>query len=96
MKNSDKPIYPLQDLGFPSDPSVIKEDALFGLTKREYFAAMRKEPMFGEETLSLNWAKEIMASSPPTDALENIKWWISAHEKFSLMRADALLNELEK
>ena len=38
MKNSDKPIHPLQDLGFPSDESVIESNTLHGLTKREYFA----------------------------------------------------------
>ena len=35
MKNADKPINPLQYGGYPSS-----EDAMYGLTKREYFAGL--------------------------------------------------------
>jgi len=63
MKNSDKPIYPLQDLGFPSDPSVIKEDALFGLTKREYFAAMAMQGMIANGWFDPNTFEEVAKRS---------------------------------
>ena len=93
MKNSEQPINPTDHV---NNDGTIQRHAYWGLTKREYFAAMRKEPIFGEETLTLGWAKTIMGSEPPKEGLENIKWWIAAHEKFSLMRADALLAELDK
>lgn len=93
MKNSDKPINPMP---YTNQDGSIQHDVYFGLTKREYFAAMRKEEIFNGEALPLNWAKAIMDSEPPAGVLDNIKWWISAHEKFSVMRADALLAELEK
>ena len=66
------------------------------LTKREYFAAMRNEPVHGDDTLSARWAKAIMGNEPPSDAVENIKWWLEAHEKFAVMRADALIKALNE
>ncbi len=68
-----------------------------GLTKREYFAAMRKEPIFGEETMAQSWAELIMDSKVPEGpSILNIKWWIAAHEKFAVMRVDALIEALNK
>lgn len=70
-----------------------------GLTIRQYFAAMRKEPIFGSDTLSISWAEAIMGSEVPSfneKPAENIQWWITAHERFSVMRADALIAELNK
>lgn len=69
-----------------------------GLTKREYFAAMRNEPIYGSDnTLPLNWAMAVMNNTvPPSDAVENIKWWIEAHEKFAVMRADELIKALNE
>lgn len=66
------------------------------LTKREYFAAMRKEPYSGNDTLPFGVAKLVMGSEAPTDPLENLKWWVMALEKFAVMRADALINALNK
>ena len=42
MKNSDKPVYPLQYKGFPSNDDVLADANInaIGLTKREYFAAI--------------------------------------------------------
>jgi hypothetical protein len=68
MKNSDKPIYPLQDLGFPSDPSVIKEDALFGLTKREYFAAMAMQGLCANSVCYENTNDEELAKAAVINA----------------------------
>ena len=68
----------------------------FGLTKREYFAAMRNEPMYGEQALSMQWATTLMGCEPPSDSIGNIKWWVLAHEKFAVMRADALIEALNK
>jgi len=68
-----------------------------GLTKREYFAAMRKEPMYGEVVLSESWARLINGTNQPDfNTIENINWWINAHEKFAVMKADALIEQLNK
>lgn len=68
-----------------------------GLTKREYFAAMRKEPLFGDDSLSKTWAELIMGSQmPEASSIANIQWWAEAIEKFSLMRADALIKALNE
>lgn len=67
-----------------------------GLTKREYFAAMRKDPIYGDAALPLSIAVSIMGDNPPNDYLENVKWWIMATEKFAVMRADALINALNQ
>lgn len=79
------------------DPNQANCDISGGLTKREYFAAMRNEPVFGDDTLSQKWAELIMGSPlPEAGTMENIKWWIAAHEKFAVMRADALIEALNK
>lgn len=38
MNNANKPITPIQSMGCPSHESVIRDEYLIGLTKREYFA----------------------------------------------------------
>ena len=40
MKNSDKPIYPFMYKDVVQTNKTPIDDRLFGLTKREYFAAM--------------------------------------------------------
>lgn len=49
MENGNKPIYPLQDAGFPSNESVVEEGTMHGLTKREYFTAMAMQGYCGGE-----------------------------------------------
>lgn len=69
----------------------------YGLTKREYFAAMRKEPIFCDENvLPASWAKLIMGSEPPEDQKKLIIWWVEAHERFAVMKADALIKALNE
>lgn len=66
------------------------------LTKREYFAAMRR-PQEGESSLSKEVAEVIMGEKAPTKFnLESVKWWVSAEEKLSVLRADALINALNE
>lgn len=70
-----------------------------GLSKREYFAAMRKEPIFGSgDTLSEVWAKLLMKSDtvPKYGTIENVQWWCEAHERFAVMKADALIKALNE
>ena len=67
-----------------------------GLTKREYFAAMRR-PQEGESAISKAVAEAIMSEAAPTKFdLEAIKWWIEAEEKLAVLHADALINALNK
>lgn len=84
----------------PINMDVTNEGTMggnFGLTKREYFAAMRKEPIFGSDTMAESWAKIIMGTEIPVGpSIENIQWWVSAHERFSVIRADALIEALNK
>jgi hypothetical protein len=94
MTNGKDPVvgynYVETDEGFDCDSRTPS------LTKREYFAAMRRGEMYGDQTLSANWAETITGKKPPADKLENIKWWIEAEEIFSVMRADALIKALNK
>lgn len=52
MENSNKPIYPIQDGGYPSNESVIEQNSLIGLTKREYFAGIAMNGILSKYTLS--------------------------------------------
>lgn len=76
------------DCAYPADNQTQTEG---GLTKREYFAAMAKH-----EEISLNYAKELMNSEPPKDIISNIKWWLDAEAAYYVMKADALINALNK
>lgn len=98
MTEGSQPINVVANMhGYCSNLSIVSENEACGLTKREYFAAIRKEPIFGNETMSESWAQIIMGGKCPTGpSIENIQWWVSAHEKFSVMRADALIEELNK
>lgn len=64
-----------------------------GLTKREYFAAMRR-PDERDSSLSLKWATTLMGTKPPSEPIENIKWWIEAEERYAVLHADALIKAL--
>ncbi len=64
-----------------------------GLTKREYFAAIQPQIVdeFSQESMII-----IMGSEPPSDRLENIKWWLLAESTIRVMKADALIEALKK
>lgn len=64
-----------------------------GLTKREYFAA-KQTYIVGE--LSPESIYTIMGSLPPKDKMGNIKYWISAEATVRVMKADALIEALNK
>lgn len=69
-----------------------------GLTKREYFAAMRK-PQEGDSSITLKIAKALMGSEPPhadKNIIEYYKWWAEAEERYAVMRADALIKALNE
>ena len=72
---------------------VSKEVANSGLTKREYFAAIQPQIVdeFSQESMII-----IMGSEPPSDRLENIKWWLLAESTLRVMKADALIEALNK
>jgi len=65
-----------------------------GLTKREYFAVNSRPNSI--EDFSLETSILLMGSNPPTDRIENFKWWLSLEAKIAVMRADALIIELNK
>lgn len=78
-----------------NEPAFVNNGATKGLTKREYFAAMRS-PSKGDRAISFHLARLIMNSEPPSDPLENMLWWILAQEKHSVLHADALIEALNK
>lgn len=80
MKNSEKPD-PLQDKGFPSNESVIDNNSLIGLTKREYFAAKALQGLLSTYDSNRN-------GLVPNNS--NVKYIA----KLAVSAADALLVEL--
>lgn len=92
MKNSDKPINPLQNEGFPSHQDVIDTDYCIGLTKREYFAAMAMQGIINS-----------VYSTPGNYQTQLVAWKESygdilvkeAIAKDAINIADALLTSLE-
>lgn len=82
-----------QDLVYPVSES---DSHVGGLTKREYFAAMRR-PQEGESAITKAVAEAIMMEAAPTKFdLESIKWWAAAEEKLSVLHADALIKALNE
>ena len=71
-------------------------DLVNTITKREYFAAMRRPAEGEEDSLSVSYAKAIMKSDVPSGILDNIKWWAEAEERLAVIRADALINALNQ
>ena len=89
MTNGNEPIQSIPDLN--NHPS-----SWYGLTKREYFAAMRR-PQEGNSAIGKAVAEVIMGEAAPTSCnLESVKWWIEAEEKLSVFHADALINALNE
>ncbi len=84
MKNSERPIYPLQDNGFPSHESVIEGDVMIGLTKREYFAAKAMAAMIANPNIKRPFEKETLEKD------------LKAFSAIAIEYADALLSALEK
>ena len=84
MKNGNKPIYPLQDAGFPSNESVVEEGTMHGLTKREHFAAL---------------AMQALASNPEWAKMRTPDDWDEYKDRLgsgAVELADAVLEALEK
>lgn len=82
MKNSDKPIHPLQDQGFPSNDSVIDSGTTIGLTKREHFA--------------LHLMQGLLSGADRHSQEGDCQTWNYEHlSKISISAADCLLHELE-
>jgi len=75
---------------FPADAHTQSEG---GLTKREYFAAMAK---YDENEFNVNSLKKIVGTEPPNDTIDNFKWWIEAEAMVKVMKADALIEALNK
>lgn len=66
MENGKKPIYPLQHEGFPRPASVLNAGDLYGLTKREYFAAIAMQATDLEAyavKYGSKWAEEVANDS---------------------------------
>ena len=77
MKNSDQPIWPVP---YVNRDGTISHDAYFGLTKREYFAAMAMQGM----AASAFWDQNFQ---------DNESFLKQAME-IAVKSADALLNQL--
>lgn len=89
MTNPNDPINSIPDLN--DHPS-----SWYGLTKREYFAALRR-PQEGESALTPRVAEIIMGSKAPEGfSMETILWWIEAEEKLAVLHADALIKALNQ
>lgn len=94
MTNGNDPIQPLSWKERPDGVPQLNTDNN-GLSKREYFAAMRKPPEH-ESVITKMVAEAVMGTPAPSGVLENIKWWIEAEEKIAVMHADALINALNE
>lgn len=67
---------------------------IIGLTKREHFAL---QMALGEETYKPELVKTLMGGEDfPSDPIENIKYWDRFEAMRKLMKADALIAELNK
>ena len=71
---------------------TIQHDIHQGLTKREYFAAMRKPESINPDFVTLVMGKE----APPLNTMEYFQYYIEALEKLSVMHADALIKALNE
>jgi len=83
MENKDKPVYPIQDNGYPSFEKVIEDGCLVGLTKREHFAGL---------------AMQALISNPDIKRPRDNDEWKNDLKTFSSIAveyADALLTALE-
>lgn len=63
------------------------------LSKRELIAT-HIDVSKDMENWSVAFFNDLMGSKPPTNQLENYKWWANAEAKIRLIKADALLFEL--
>ena len=83
----------IQGAAFPQ--TVETRDNVYhtrGLTKREYFAAMRKS-----ETISAEHAETLMGkSAPQKGSIQYLEYFIEAQERLSVMYADALIKALNE
>jgi hypothetical protein len=82
MKNTEMPISAITHKGYPSDASVITDNTLIGLTKREYFATKAMQGL-----LSIYDNQNGIVPNEP-----NIKYVVY----LAVMAADKLLKELEQ
>lgn len=83
----------------PATPALLSVQWTQGLTKRESIAAMTKAP----DDLAMSWG-ELMVGPYPSRGPDGtilfdeagIRWWMQVEARWSVMRADALLLELER
>lgn len=93
MTNGNEPAFS-KAAAFSPNGAMAKSQE--GLTKREYFAAMRR-PQEGESAISLLIARILMDSDPPKPlSIDTVKWWAEAEEKLSVIHADALIKALNE
>ena len=86
----------INETRYKVDELVSESYPNHGLTKREYFSAMRR-PQEGESAITKAVAEAIMMEAAPTNFdLESIKWRAAAEEKLAVLHADALINALNK
>ena len=85
MTKGNEPINSIPDLN--NHPSLW-----IGLTKREYFAAMRRVESISPEDAKLLMGKD----APEYGTIEYLQYHIEATEKISLIAADALIKALNE
>lgn len=94
MENKDQPAYPALDTtSIGGQPALeLKHE---GLTKRELIAAMMQpEP----NNYTIETMEKIMGSTLPDftkDPIGNIIWYAELDAKLKIIKADALLKQLE-
>jgi len=85
MENKDKPVYPLQSEGYPSNEQAIDESTsqLIGLTKREYFAGLAMQSLISNPNIKR--------------PRENDEWKndLKTFSRVAVEYADALLTALD-
>ncbi|MES2395640.1 MAG: hypothetical protein V4549_06540 [Bacteroidota bacterium] len=88
MNNAEKPAYP-----YTIHKGTKSEHYEYGLTKREYFAAMAMQGIVANPQITLNTKNAMIEKGIPFT--DNAEIQINATIKYSLDIADELLKQLE-
>lgn len=82
---------------FPADAQNQTTGDIFyysGITLRQYYAGLIN---VSDNDYTTNQALKLMAvENSPDDPIEALKFWNSVEAKIKVMKADALINELNK
>lgn len=85
--NGNDYIIPITETSIPNGEQVNR------LTKREYFSTLDN---IYEEEVGPEFCKAVTGLAMPDDIIERYKWFASGEAALRVIKADALINELNK